>query len=111
VLRGRGLVVDVTSDASVAAYAGWGAYGVSKAAMDHFGRILGAELAGTGVRVLTVDPGEMDTRMHADALPDADPRALLHPDAVAKRIVRLVREGDRVPTGSRLEAGAWEGAS
>jgi NAD(P)-dependent dehydrogenase (short-subunit alcohol dehydrogenase family) len=110
-LRGRGLVVDVTSDASVAAYAGWGAYGISKAAMDHFGRILGAELAGTGVRVLTVDPGEMNTRMHADALPDADPRTLLEPDVVARRIVRLLREGDGVPSGSRLEAAAWEVAS
>jgi NAD(P)-dependent dehydrogenase (short-subunit alcohol dehydrogenase family) len=108
VLRGRGLVVDVTSDASVAAYAGWGAYGISKAAVDHFGRILGAELAGTGVRVLTVDPGEMDTRMHADALPDADRRALLDPDVVARRIVRLVREGDGLPSGSRFEAAAWE---
>ena len=61
VLRGRGLVVHVSSDAAVEAYPRWGAYGVSKAALDHLGRIWAAELAGTGVRVLTVDPGEMDT--------------------------------------------------
>ena len=77
VLRGRGLVVHITSDASVAAYANWGAYGASKAALDHLGRIWGAELEGRGVRVVTVDPGEMDTVMHADAIPEADPRCSL----------------------------------
>jgi short-subunit dehydrogenase len=110
-LRGRGLVVDVTSDASVAAYPRWGAYGVSKAALDHLGRILGAELDGTGVRVLTVDPGEMDTRMHADAIPEADPATLTAPDAVAARIVRLIQNADRLSTGARVEAASWEGGA
>jgi NAD(P)-dependent dehydrogenase (short-subunit alcohol dehydrogenase family) len=108
-LRGRGLVVDVTSDASVAAYPTWGAYGVSKAALDHLGRILGAELEGTGVRVVTVDPGEMDTKMHADAIPEADRATLLDPDVVARRIVRLARAADTVANGARVEASAWEG--
>jgi NAD(P)-dependent dehydrogenase (short-subunit alcohol dehydrogenase family) len=107
-LRGRGLIVDVTSDASVTAYPRWGAYGVSKAALDHLGRILGAELEGTGVRVVTVDPGEMDTRMHADAIPDADRAALIDPDVVAARIVRLVRAADSLANGARVEAAAWE---
>lgn len=107
-LRGRGVVVDVTSDASVAAYPTWGAYGVSKAGLDHLGRILGAELEGTGVRVVTVDPGEMDTRMHADAIPDADRATLLDPDVVAARIVRLIRAADTVANGARVEASAWE---
>jgi NAD(P)-dependent dehydrogenase (short-subunit alcohol dehydrogenase family) len=108
-LRGRGLVVNITSDASVAAYPRWGAYSVSKAGLDHLGRILGAELEGTGVRVVTVDPGEMDTAMHADAMPDADRSTLLQPDVVAGRIVRLVRDADSVPNGARVEASAWEG--
>jgi NAD(P)-dependent dehydrogenase (short-subunit alcohol dehydrogenase family) len=108
-LRGRGLVVHVTSDAAVGAYSGWGAYGVSKAALDHLGRILGAELEGTGVRVVTVDPGEMDTVMHAEALPGADRAALLAPDVVAARIVRLVRDASAVPNGARVEAASWEG--
>jgi short-subunit dehydrogenase len=108
-LRGRGLVVHVTSDAAVAAYPTWGAYGVSKAGLDHLGRILGAELEGTGVRVVTVDPGEMDTAMHGDAMPDADRATLLSPDVVAARVVRLVREADAVPNGARVEASAWEG--
>jgi len=108
-LRGRGLVVNVTSDAAVAAYPTWGAYGVSKAGLDHLGRILGAELEGTGVRVVTVDPGEMDTAMHADAIREADRSTLLSPDVVAARIVRLIRAADSVPNGGRVEASAWEG--
>ena len=107
-LRGRGLLVHVTSDASVVAYPTWGAYGVSKAGLDHLGRILAAELEGTGVRVLTVDPGEMDTRMHADAVPDADRSTLLDPDVVAARIVRLVRDDASVQSGARVEASALE---
>ena len=103
-LHGRGLVLDVSSDAAVNAYPEWGAYGASKAALDHLGRIWGAELEGTGVRVLSVDPGEMDTRMHADAMPDADRASLLDPSIVARRIVALVRGADLLPNGSRIEA-------
>jgi NAD(P)-dependent dehydrogenase (short-subunit alcohol dehydrogenase family) len=102
-LRGAGVVVHVTSDASVSAYPGWGAYGITKAALDHLTRIWAAELEGTGVKLLAVDPGEMDTRMHADAMPDADRGALQSPDAVAERIVRLIA-GERWKTGARLEA-------
>jgi len=108
ILRGQGLIVQITSDASVNAYAGWGAYGVSKAALDHLGRILGAELQGTGVRVVTVDPGEMNTRMHSDAMPEADTGALLDPEVVAQRILRLIQSGDALPSGARVEAAAWE---
>lgn len=111
VLRGRGLIVHVTSDASVAAYPTWGAYGASKAALDHMGRILGAELEGTGVRVVSVDPGEMRTRMHADAIPDADPATLLDPAVVAERILRLVARVEEVPSGARVEASAYAGGS
>jgi NAD(P)-dependent dehydrogenase (short-subunit alcohol dehydrogenase family) len=107
VLRGRGLVLQVTSDASVSAYPTWGAYGVSKAALDHLGRLWAAELEGTGVRVLTVDPGEMDTAMHAAAMPDADRAALADPKAVAVRIVEIVRASDDLPSGTRLEAAAF----
>jgi len=112
VLRGRGLLVHVTSDASVEAYPRWGAYGASKAALDHLGRILGAELEGTGVRVVTVDPGEMRTQMHADAIPDADPSTLLDPDVVAARVVRLMLGAEGLANGARVQASTWaEGAS
>jgi short-subunit dehydrogenase len=93
VLRGKGLVVQVTSDAAVAAYPTWGAYGASKAALAHLGRIWDAELEGTGVRVVSIDPGEMNTKMHEDAMPEADITTLLDPAVVAKRIVRLVENG------------------
>jgi NAD(P)-dependent dehydrogenase (short-subunit alcohol dehydrogenase family) len=104
-LRAGGVVVNITSDASVSAYPTWGAYGVTKAALDHLTRIWAAELETTGVKLLAVDPGEMDTRMHADAMPDADRGALQSPDIVADRIVRLVAHGDW-KSGARLEAAA-----
>jgi len=104
VLRGRGLVVHVTSDASVAAYPRWGAYGLSKAAFDHMARIWGAELEGTGVRFLSIDPGEMDTRMHAEAVPEADPATLQDPAVVAGRIVQIFRDSETLTSGARIEA-------
>lgn len=106
-LRGEGTVVHLSSDAAVAHYPGWGAYGASKAALDHLGGTLAAELEGTGVRVLVVDPGEMDTRMHARALPEADRSTLADPADVAARIVAMI--GSQVPSGSRLEAASWGG--
>ena len=109
-VRGRGLVVSVTSDASISAYAAWGAYSVSKAALDHLGRVWAAELAESGVRFLTVDPGEMDTAMHADAMPEADRTVLADPAAVADRIVDIVRHAERIPSGARLEAASWRAA-
>jgi NAD(P)-dependent dehydrogenase (short-subunit alcohol dehydrogenase family) len=104
-LRGAGLVLHVSSDAAVLPYPRWGAYGVSKAALDHLGRIWAAELEGSGVRTLSIDPGEMDTDMHRAALPDADPTALARPGDVARWIVGRVREAERLPSGSRLSAG------
>jgi NAD(P)-dependent dehydrogenase (short-subunit alcohol dehydrogenase family) len=86
-LRGRGMIVNVTSDAAHEVYARWGAYGASKAALEQLGRVWAAELEGTGVRVVTVDPGEMDTRMHAQAMPDADRSTLADPADVAARIL------------------------
>jgi len=101
VLRGAGTIVNISSDAAVEGYPRWGAYGASKAALDHLGRIWAAELEGTGVRLLTVDPGEMNTRMHADALPDADVDQLADPARVAQRIVALLERG-ATATGQRV---------
>ena len=103
-VRGGGLVVQISSDASVAAYPAWGAYSVSKAALDHLGRIWGAELEAAGVRFVSVDPGEMDTRMHAEAIPDADRTALADPALVAKRIARLIERAETLPAGARVIA-------
>src|SRR5262249_32169465 len=68
-LRGRGTVVSISSDAAVEAYPTWGAYGLSKAALEHMTRTFAAELTEGGVRFVVVDPGEMDTKLHAQALP------------------------------------------
>ena len=104
VLRGRGLVVGISSDAAVEAYPAWGAYGVSKAALDHLLHTWSVELRDTGVRFLSVDPGEMDTAMHAEAMPDADRSALASASEVAVRIADLMESADTFPSGARLEA-------
>ena len=106
-LRGAGVVVHISSDAATSAYPRWGAYGAAKAAQDHLSRILAAELEGTGVRVLAVDPGEMDTVMHAAAIPDAERSTLARPAEVAAAIVGMIRDPARAPGGARLEASAW----
>jgi len=105
VLRGSGTVVNISSDAAVEAYGHWGAYGASKAALDHLGRIWAAELEGTGVRVLTVDPGEMNTRMHAEAIPEADPASLADPARVAAQILSLLQREPPLPSGRRVSVG------
>ncbi len=110
-LRGSGTIVHVSSDAAVEPYPRWGAYGASKAAQDHLSRILAAELADCGVRVLSVDPGEMDTAMHAAAMPEADPATLQRPAEVARRIIAMVEDDARAANGSRLVAPDWESAS
>jgi NAD(P)-dependent dehydrogenase (short-subunit alcohol dehydrogenase family) len=102
-LRGSGSVVHISSDAAVAAYPRWGAYGVSKAALDHLNRVWAAEFAHTGVRFLSIDPGEMDTEMHRAAVPDADPATLAQPELVAEQILRLLARPD-LRSGERLDA-------
>jgi NAD(P)-dependent dehydrogenase (short-subunit alcohol dehydrogenase family) len=99
-LRGSGLVVHVSSDAAVAAYPRWGAYGVSKAALDHLNRSWAVEVP--EVQFFSVDPGEMDTDMHAAAVPEADPATLARPHDVAQRIARMIADSDRIESGSRV---------
>lgn len=86
----RPLVVNIGSDAAITPYAGWGAYGASKAALVHLSRIWDEELREHGVRVLAVDPGDMDTPLHALAVPDADPATLKRPEQAAREIVQLI---------------------
>jgi NAD(P)-dependent dehydrogenase (short-subunit alcohol dehydrogenase family) len=105
-LRDRGVIINVTSDAGVTGYAGWGAYAVSKAGLEGLTRTWAVELARTGVRIYAVDPGDMDTDMHRAAIPDADPSELARPDDVALAFVRLVTSAEADFTGRRLEAAA-----
>ena len=68
----QGLLVHVSSDAALGAYEGWGAYGASKAALDLLSQTLAKELRAAGVGVVSVDPGDMRTRMHQQAFPGED---------------------------------------
>jgi NAD(P)-dependent dehydrogenase (short-subunit alcohol dehydrogenase family) len=99
-LRGSGVVVHVSSDAAVAPYPRWGAYGVSKAALDHLNRSWAVELP--QVRFFSVDPGEMDTEMHAAAMPDADRNRLARPQEVARQVARMIADCERIESGTRL---------
>ena len=84
------LIVNISSDAAVNAYAGWGAYSASKAALLHLSRIWDEELRGHGVRVIAFDPGDMDTPLHAQAVPDADPATLKAPAQAAQELLALI---------------------
>jgi NAD(P)-dependent dehydrogenase (short-subunit alcohol dehydrogenase family) len=96
VLRRRGgAVLNITSDAAVEAYAGWGGYGAVKAALEQVSNVLAAEE--NTVRVWWVDPGDLRTRMHADAFPGEDISDRPLPEAVVPAFLRLVAE--RLPSG------------
>jgi len=90
-----GVIVNLTSDAAVEPYAGWGGYGSSKAALDHLSAILGAE--NPNVRVYAFDPGDMRTEMHQAAFPGEDISDRAEPEAVVPALLRLL--DTRPPTG------------
>ncbi len=92
----RGTILNVTSDASVETYEGWGGYGATKAALDHVGRVLAAERP--DVRVLTVDPGDMRTQMHQDAFPGEDISDRPAPEETAVPGIIALLDSD-VPSG------------
>lgn len=96
----RPLVVNISSDAAVTPYAGWGAYGASKAALHHLSRIWSEELAPEGIRIVSVDPGDMDTPLHELAVPGADRSTLKRPETAAEEIaamIETVAQGDTTP--------------
>lgn len=99
--RGAGVIINVSSDAGVEAYPGWGGYGASKAALEHLSRTLAAELDGTGVRVYAVDPGDMNTEMHRLAEPGVDLSGLPCPAASAPAFVKLIEDE---PASGRFQA-------
>jgi NAD(P)-dependent dehydrogenase (short-subunit alcohol dehydrogenase family) len=83
-----GAVLNVTSDAAVEPYAGWGGYGSSKAALEQLTAILGAEHP--ELRVYAVDPGDMRTRMHQDAFPGEDISDRPEPEASVPGLLALI---------------------
>src|SRR6185503_6319523 len=89
--EGRGAVVlNISSDAAINAYPGWGAYGSSKAALHHLTRIWNEEHVNEGVHFLSLDPGDMDTPLHAAAIPDADPATLKRPEQSAHELAEAI---------------------
>jgi NAD(P)-dependent dehydrogenase (short-subunit alcohol dehydrogenase family) len=89
-LHGRGIVLNISSDAAVNPYSRWGAYGTSKAALAHLSRIWNEELGPHGIQFFAFDPGDMNTPMHAAAIPDADPATLIDPHTAALRLIGLI---------------------
>ena len=93
-----GAVVNITSDAAVEPYEGWGIYGASKAALEHLGRVLAVEEP--SIRVWTFDPGDMRTQMHQDAFPGEDISDRPLPEDVAvpafRRLLDEARPSGRV---------------
>ena len=88
---GRGAVVmNISSDAAIVPYPGWGAYGASKAALRHMTSIWDKEAQAFDVRFLSVDPGDMDTPLHAAAVPEADRASLKQPEDSAAEIVETI---------------------
>jgi NAD(P)-dependent dehydrogenase (short-subunit alcohol dehydrogenase family) len=90
-----GAVVNVTSDAAVGAYEGWGVYGASKAALEQLSNVLAIE--SPAVRVWWFDPGDMRTEMHQAAFPGEDISDRARPDEVAPAMLRLL--ASRPPSG------------
>jgi NAD(P)-dependent dehydrogenase (short-subunit alcohol dehydrogenase family) len=95
-------VLNISSDAALTPYPRWGAYGASKAALHHMSRIWEEELAAEGVRVLSLDPGDMDTPLHALAVPEADPTTLKRPEVAAREIAAAIASALSVRTSIEL---------
>ena len=101
-----GLIVNITSDAARGAYAGWGPYGASKAALELLTRTLATELRDRGVSAVMVDPGDMRTRMHQEAYPDEDISDRPLPEVTAPFWHWLFDQAPAEMSGERFEAQA-----
>jgi len=102
--RAEGAIINLTSDAGVEAYEGWGAYGTTKAALEQLSHVLAAEEP--GVRVWWLDPGDMRTAMHQAAFPGEDISDRPLPEAVVPAVRRLLRT--RPPSGRIVAADLLE---
>jgi NAD(P)-dependent dehydrogenase (short-subunit alcohol dehydrogenase family) len=102
--RRSGSIINVSSDAGVVGYASWGAYGISKAALDHLTRTWAAELDGSGVRINSVDPGDMDTAMKRASEPEGDASGWAKPETVTPVFVYLASDEAMEVNGERFSA-------
>lgn len=99
-----GSIINVTSDAGVVGYPGWGAYGISKFGLEGLSQTWAAELAESQVRVNWVDPGSMNTAMHRAAEPEEDPNQWADPAEVTEVFVFLAADESEGVTGRRFRA-------
>ncbi|MEV6097863.1 SDR family oxidoreductase [Nocardia sp. NPDC051981] len=93
-----GVVVDISSDAAVGGYQGWGGYGASKAALDQLTNVLAAE--NPQLRIYSFDPGDMRTEMHQAAFPGEDISDRPEPETVVPALLYLLES--RPPSGRYL---------
>jgi NAD(P)-dependent dehydrogenase (short-subunit alcohol dehydrogenase family) len=99
-----GSIINVTSDAGVTGYPGWGAYGISKFGLEGLSQTWAAELEDSPVRVNWVDPGNMNTAMHRAAEPDEDPSEWADPKTVTEIFIYLASDESKDIHGQRFHA-------
>lgn len=104
-----GSIINVTSAAGANPKAKWGAYAVSKAAMDCMTRMIAEEVATYNIRVNGVNPGPVRTKMRAEAMPGEDPNSLTTPEDITNVFVYLASDASRGVTGQTLDAREWMG--
>ncbi|MBV8095148.1 MAG: SDR family oxidoreductase [Acetobacteraceae bacterium] len=103
-IEGGGSIINVTSEAGMVGYSGWGAYGISKFGLEGLSQTWAAELAESEVRVNWVDPGNMNTAMHRAAEPEEDPSQWADPAEVTEVFVFLASDESKGVTGKRFQA-------
>lgn len=103
-IENGGSIINVTSDAGVTGYPGWGAYGISKFGIEGMSQTWAAELEDSEVRVNWVDPGDMNTAMHRAAEPEEDPNQWANPAEVTEVFIYLASEDSRQVNGQRFQA-------
>ena len=98
-MASSGVLINVTSDAAVEAYEGWGGYGSAKAALDHVTAVTAAEQP--GIACYAFDPGDMRTDLHQQAFPGEDISDRPEPETVVPALLRLI---DERPASGRYRA-------
>jgi len=101
-----GMIINLSSDAALGGYAGWGGYGASKAALDLVSRTLANELQASGIAVVSVDPGDMRTAMHQAAFPGEDISDRPLPESTLPFWAWLFGQPPLAVSGERLQAQA-----